>query len=197
MTDIRSVCVYAGSSNRVARKYLEVAAQVGRFLAEKGCRIVYGGGSTGLMGALADAALEAGAEVIGVLPDHFYTPELAHTGLTRLEVVPDMHTRKRRMAELADAFIALPGGYGTWEELFEMLTWAQIGLHQKPVGVLNAFGFYDLLLQFVAQAREQHFLYRDHEALLLARPTIAALWDALVAFQPRPLRKWLSPEGEG
>ena len=197
MADIRSVCVYAGSSNRVARKYLEVAAQVGRFLAEKGCRIVYGGGSTGLMGAMADAALEAGAEVIGVIPDHFYTPELAHTGLTRLEVVPDMHTRKRRMAELADAFIALPGGYGTWEELFEMLTWAQIGLHQKPVGVLNAFGFYDLLLQFVTQAREQHFLYKDHEDLLLARTTIEDLWQALQGYRPRALRKWLTPQDEG
>ncbi len=191
MADITSVCVYCGSSNGVDSKYFQVAAELGRFLAQKGCRIIYGGGSTGLMGALADAALNAGGEVIGILPEHFYTPELAHTGLTRLEVVPDMHTRKARMAQLADAFIALPGGLGTWEELFEVLTWAQIGLHQKPIGVLNAFGFYDPLLRFIAHARSEGFLYKEHEELLIARTTPQSLWEALVAFQPKPLRKWL------
>ncbi len=192
MAEISSVCVYCGSSNQVNPKYLRVAADLGRFLATRGCRIVYGGGSTGLMGALADAALEAGGEVIGVIPDHFYVPELAHTGLTRLEVVPDMHTRKARMAQLADAFVALPGGFGTWEELFEVLTWAQIGLHQKPVGLLNAFGFYDRLLDFIRHAREEGFLYKDHEDLLLARPDPQNLWEALIAFRPKTLRKWLT-----
>ncbi len=192
MAAIESVCVYCGSSNHVDPKYLQVAAELGRFLAARGCRIVYGGGSTGLMGALADAALEAGGEVIGVIPDHFYVPELAHTGLTRLEVVPDMHTRKARMAQLADAFVALPGGFGTWEELFEVLTWAQIGLHQKPVGLLNAFGFYDRLLDFIRHAREQGFLYKDHEDLLLARPDPQSLWEALTAFRPKAFRKWLT-----
>ncbi len=192
MATIQSVCVYCGSSNHVNPKYLQVAAELGRFLAARGCRIVYGGGSTGLMGALADAALEAGGEVIGVIPDHFYVPELAHTGLTRLEVVPDMHTRKARMAQLADAFVALPGGFGTWEELFEVLTWAQIGLHQKPVGLLNAFGFYDRLLDFIRHAREQGFLYKDHEDLLLARPDPQSLWEALMAFRPKAFRKWLT-----
>ncbi len=190
--EIRSVCVYCGSSDHVPAAYLEVAREMGRRIAQRGWRLVYGGGSTGLMGALADAALEAGGEVIGVLPDHFYTPQLAHTGLTRLEVVPDMHTRKARMAELADAFVALPGGFGTWEELFEILTWAQIGLHRKPVGLLNFRGFYDKLLEFVDDALGQGFLYVEHRRLLLDAATPEALLTALEAFEhPGGIAKWL------
>jgi len=193
MARLQSVCVFCGSSQRAARKYLDAAAAMGRFLARQGCRIVYGGGRTGLMGALADAALAAGGEVIGILPEHFYSPELVHTGLTRLEVVPDMHTRKARMHALADAFIALPGGLGTWEELFETLTWAQIGLHSKPVGLLNAYGFYTPLLRFLRQAREEGFLYKDHEAMLVVGETPEALWERLLAYRPNPkaVEAWL------
>ncbi len=191
MNALQRVCVYCGSSTHVDERYLRMAAAMGALLARQGCEIVYGGGSTGLMGALADAALEANGRVIGVIPQFFYTPELVHTGLNHLEVVPDMHTRKARMAQLADAFIALPGGFGTWEELFEVLTWAQIGLHRKPIGLLNAFGFYEPLLDFIRRAREQGFLYPEHEALLVVAETPEALWEALVQARPPQLRKWL------
>lgn len=197
MPVFRRVCVYCGSSTRVQERYLEVAARMGRVLAQAGCEIVYGGGSTGLMGALADAALEAGSRVVGVIPQFFYNPQLAHTTLNHLEVVPDMHTRKARMAQLADAFIALPGGFGTWEELFEALTWAQIGLHRKPVGVLNAFGFYDPLLTFIRKARQEGFLYPEHEALLVVADTPEVLWQALQQARPPKLQKWLTHESGG
>ncbi len=199
MAQIRRVCVFCGSSQKVPQVYLDAAAALGRFLARQGCEVVYGGGSTGLMGALADAALAAGGRVIGVIPEHFYTPNLAHTGLTRLEVVPDMHTRKARMAQLADAFIALPGGFGTWEELFEALTWAQIGLHEKPVGLLNVQGFYTPLLDFIAQARSQGFLFKDHEEMLVVAEDPAGLWAKLLAYQPRPhaVQAWLAQQRRG
>ncbi|NPA06293.1 MAG: TIGR00730 family Rossman fold protein [Chloroflexi bacterium] len=190
MADIRSVCVYSGSSDHVPATYFDAARWMGRAIASRGWRLVYGGGSTGLMGAVADAALEAGGEVIGVIPEHFYTPQLAHTGLTRLEVVPDMHTRKARMAELADAFVALPGGLGTLEELFEALTWAQIGLHHKPVGLLNWRGFYDALLAFLDRATQDGFLYQRHRDLLLVAETPESLLDALMTFEHPRVPKW-------
>ncbi len=138
---MKAVCVYCGSSDEVPKKYIEAAREMGAAMAARGLQLIYGGGSTGLMGAVADAVLEAGGEVIGVLPVHFNKPELAHGRLTKLELVDGMHPRKARMAELADAFIALPGGLGTLEEVFEALTWAQIGLHAKVIGFLNVYGY--------------------------------------------------------
>lgn len=177
--------------------YLRAAAALGELLAERGSTIVYGGGSTGLMGSLADAALEAGGKVIGVLPRMFDTPALAHAGLTQLELVPGMHERKARMAELAQGFIALPGGFGTLEELFEMLTWAQIGLHQRPVGVLNVDGYYDPLLSLIRHARDQGFIYAEHQRLLACERDPQKLLLAMEAYQPpEGLSRWVDRGGE-
>ncbi len=148
---MNSVCVFCGSSDRIAKEYLDAAHAMGLAIASRGMRLVYGAGSTGLMGAVAEGALSGGAEVVGVIPEMFHNPTLAHFGLTRLEVTADMHTRKARMYELSDAFIALPGGLGTMDELFESLTWAQIGLHRKAVGLLNVNGYFEHLLTFLAR----------------------------------------------
>ncbi len=192
---LRRICVYCGSADQVPERYFQAARALGAALAQRGCTLVYGGGSTGLMGALADSVLQAGGRVIGVIPEHFNTPALAHNGVQRLEVVPDMHARKARMAELADAFIALPGGYGTLEEFFEALTWAQIGLHAKPIGLLNAWGYYDHLLAFVRQARQEGFIYAEHEALFVSAATPEALLEALAAYRhPGGVKRWLRQE---
>lgn len=190
---MKSICVYCGSSDEVQPEFLEVARQVGAVIARRGIQLWYGAGSTGLMGALAEAALEAGGEVVGVIPVMFNNPTLAHYGLTRLEVVESMHERKQRLAEQADAFIALPGGYGTFEELFEILTWAQIGLHAKPVGVLNAFGYYDMLLKMIEHALNLGFIYNEHRLLLHSNHDPEALLEALQAYQPpQGLERWLT-----
>jgi hypothetical protein len=159
-----TLSVFCGSSDGAHPDYLAAAYGMGRALARRGCRVVYGAGRTGLMGALADGALEHGGQVTGVVPPEFNLPTVIHAGLTRLETVASMHQRKARMAELADGFIALPGGYGTFEELFEILTWAQIGLHAKPVGLLNVRGYYDPLLSLVEHARSEGFLYAEQRA---------------------------------
>ena len=143
---MESICVYCGSSDAVSPDYLSAARQMGRVLAGRGLRLIYGGGKTGLMGAVADGALEAGGEAIGVIIPSMHTNPLAHSGLTSMDVLPDMHARKARMHELSDGYIALPGGFGTFDELFETLTWAQVGEHQKPVGLLNVKGYYVPLL---------------------------------------------------
>jgi uncharacterized protein (TIGR00730 family) len=190
-----TICVYCGSSDKMRVEYLDAARQMGRVIAERGIRLAYGAGCTGMMGAVADGALEAGGEVIGVIPEMFTTPQLMHTRLTRLEVVDSMHTRKSRLAELADAFIALPGGYGTFEELFEMLTWAQIGLHRKPIGLLNTLGYFEPLLAMVEHARAEGFIYAEHEGLLSCASQPEALLDALVAYQyPDGMERWLTRE---
>lgn len=166
---------------------------MGAAIARRGMAVIYGAGSTGLMGALADGALEAGGEVIGVIPEIFNTPVLAHSRLTRLEVVTSMHVRKARFAELADAFIALPGGFGTFEELFEILTWAQIGLHSKPVGVLNTNSYFDPLLHLVEHARREGFIYDEHRSLLVHSASPDNLLDQLSNHQPPDgLERWLT-----
>ena len=166
---------------------------MGAAIARRGLTLWYGAGSTGLMGAVANGALQAGGQVIGVIPEIFHTPKLAHFGLTRLEVVASMHARKQRLAEQADAFIALPGGYGTFEELFEILTWSQIGLHQKPVGILNSLGYYDLLISAVENARRQGFIYDEHRALLSCSIDPEELLDLLQNFQmPDGMERWLN-----
>lgn len=190
---IRAICVYCGSADRVSPIYFQAARQVGAAIARRGWRLWYGAGSTGLMGALAQGALEHGGKVYGVLPRLFNTPQLAHSALTRLEVVASMHTRKRRLFRRADAFLALPGGYGTFEEFFEMLTWAQIGLHSKPIGLLNVAGYFDPLLQMVQRALEEGFIYDEHKALFICSEDIEALLEALESFQPPPgLERWLT-----
>lgn len=192
---MKTICVYCGSSDKLHPAYLEAARQMGAAISRRGIGIVYGAGSTGLMGAVADGALQAGGQVTGVIPVYFNTPKLAHSGLTRLEVVDTIHQRKARMAELADAFIALPGGFGTLEELFEILTWAQIGLHQKPVGLLNARRYYDPLLAMVDHARSEGFIYAEHRALFTAAEQPEELLDALCSHTPPGgLERWLTRE---
>jgi len=191
--NLRAVCVYCGSSDHLHPDYLAAARQVGAILAGRGMQLIYGAGSTGLMGAVADGALDAGGQVTGVIPAYFNTPVLAHTRLTHLEVVDTIHQRKARMAELADGFIALPGGYGTFEELFEILTWAQIGLHRKPVGILNIRHYFDPFLQMVDRARSEGFIYNEHQALFSFGENPAVLLDELQNhIHPTGLEKWLT-----
>ena len=189
---MKSICVYCGSSDMVNGRFLAAASEMGAAIAKRGLRLVYGGGSTGLMGAIADSALAQGGEVIGVIPEHLKKPELAHAGLTQLEITKDMHERKARMIELADAFIALPGGYGTLEEVFEALTWAQLGLHRKAIGLLNVDGYYDDLLAFLAHATKEGFAFHEHSGLYLHADEAEALIKALEAYEtPAGLERWL------
>jgi uncharacterized protein (TIGR00730 family) len=185
------ICVYAGSSFGASPEFAAVASAFGTACAQRGFGIVYGGGRVGLMGILADAALAAGTEVIGVIPRAMITEEREHRGLTELITVETMHERKHRMVQLADAFVALPGGIGTLEEVFETFTWLQLGLHLKPVGLLNACGFYDLLLQFLEHVREQQFLTPVHHAMLTVASDPDSLLDRLASTKrslvPKPL----------
>jgi hypothetical protein len=181
---MHSICVYCGSANQASREYFQIARQVGETLAQRGLGLVYGGGKTGLMGALADGALAQGGQVTGVITKGMNTPELAHTGLTLLEVNETIHQRKARMYELADGYIALPGGYGTLDELFETLTWAQIGEHHKPVGLLNVNGYYDPLLEMLDRAVAEKFLFPEHRRALLCASAAGELLDLMEAYQP-------------
>ncbi len=193
---LKAVCVYCGSSDKIPKPYIEAAYTMGKAIAQQGMTIVYGAGSTGMMGAVADGALELGGEVIGVIPEFFNTPQLAHDRLSRVEVVETMHTRKTRMAELADAFIALPGGLGTFEELFEIITWAQIGLHRKPVGLLNTRAYYSPLMAFIEHAYIEGFLYSEHRRLFTHADNAEELLDALKDFQPpEGLARWVERDG--
>ncbi len=192
---MKTICVYCGSSDRLGEEYLLAAHWMGGTIARRGYSLVYGAGSTGLMGAVADGALEAGGEVIGVIPRLFATPILMHTGLTRLEIVDNMHTRKQLMVEMSDAFIALPGGYGTFEELFEVLTWAQIGVHTKPMGILNTRRYFDPLLSAIEHARQEGFIYAEHGSFLVCSDQPDELLTKLESYQfPTGLEKWLTRE---
>jgi uncharacterized protein (TIGR00730 family) len=177
---LRSVCVFCGSANGASGAYLAATHALAREAARRGVRIVYGGASVGLMGALADAALTSGGEVVGVIPRALVDREIAHTGLTRLHVVETMHERKATMAELADAFIALPGGLGTLEELFEVWTWGYLGLHAKPYGLLNVDGYYEPLIQFLDHARDQGFIRAAQREMLAVDPDPITLLDKVV-----------------
>ena len=189
---MQRICVFCGSSSGSRPIYAEMARAVGKELAARGLGVVYGGSSIGLMGALADAALAAGGEVIGVLPRGLFRREVAHRGLTELREVGSMHERKALMGELADGFLALPGGFGTCDELFEVVTWAQIGLHHKPIGLLDVEGFFAPLLAFVRHAAQEGFLPPAHVDLLLRAETPAAIIDQLLTYQPPTLPdKWL------
>jgi uncharacterized protein (TIGR00730 family) len=176
---MKSVCVFCGSSDAVAPHYLAAARQMGELLARRGLLLIYGAGRTGLMGAVADGALDAGGQVIGVMIPSMNTPELAHSRLTRMDVVPEMHARKARMHELADGYIALPGGFGTFDELFEALTWAQIGAHEKAVGLLNTNNYYAPLLAAIDHAVQEGFILKEHREALHCEADPEVLLDAL------------------
>lgn len=193
---MKRICVFCGSNAGHDPRYRAEADRLGRLLAERGIELVYGGGNVGLMGVIADACLGAGGTVIGVIPEALIGKEVAgrvvdHRGLTRLEVVDSMHTRKARMAELADGFIALPGGFGTFEEFCEVLTWGQLGFHVKPMGLLNVNGFYDPLLALFERAVAEGFLREENRAMALAADDIESLLAALAAYRPEPVSKWL------
>ncbi|MFZ5657594.1 MAG: TIGR00730 family Rossman fold protein [Pseudomonadota bacterium] len=188
---MKSVCVYCGSNSGARPVYAERAAELGRRLAADGLTVVYGGGNVGLMGIVADAALEAGGEVVGVIPEQLVNWEVAHRGLTRLEVVTDMHTRKARMFDLADAFVALPGGFGTLDEMFEMLTWRQLGLGDKPCAFLDVDGFWQPLIAMLDRMVDERFLHPAQRADLWHGDDAGAMLAWMRAYTPAQADKWL------
>jgi uncharacterized protein (TIGR00730 family) len=190
---IRRVCVFCGASPGAHPDYVQAARDVGTLLAKESIGLVYGGASRGLMGAVADAALSAGGEVIGVIPEHLRALEVAHTGLTDLRVVQTMHERKAMMADLSDGFAGLPGGLGTMEEFFEVATWSQLGIHDKPTVLLNVRGYYELVDRFLEHAVDQGFVRAEHRALIAMIDEPAALLGALRSFRPTVTEQWLAP----
>jgi uncharacterized protein (TIGR00730 family) len=188
---MNGIAVFCGSSSGSDVIYREQAALVGRILAGKGIRVVYGGGRVGLMGILANATLEAGGEVTGVIPGFLQIKEVAHQGLTRMIRVGSMHERKALIEQLSDAAIALPGGFGTLDELFEMLTWGQLGLHRKPVGLFNIKGFFDPLIQTIERMVAEGFLRKDHKEQLIVSDDIESLLNGMQNFKPPDVEKWI------
>ncbi|MEO5940486.1 MAG: TIGR00730 family Rossman fold protein [Candidatus Limnocylindrales bacterium] len=184
MPALRSICVFCGASTGRDPRYAAAAAAVGERLAQRGIRLVYGGGRLGLMGAVADAALAAGGEVVGVIPRGLVDRELAHPGLSQLDVVGTLHERKARMSDLADAFIALPGGLGTLEELAEVLSWAQLELHAKPIGLLDVDGYFEALESFLDRAVAAGFVAARHRGLLLRDEDLDGLLEQFAAWEP-------------
>ena len=191
---MRSICVFCGSRPGVRPAYRAAAEFLGKTLAERGLELVYGGGNVGLMGAVADACLAAGGKVVGVIPRALMEWEVGHEGLSRLEVVDSMHTRKARMAELADGFIALPGGLGTFEELFEILTWAQLGFHNKPTALLNVEAYYQPLIQLMDRGVGEGFMKAENRGLLLVEDNVVALLRAMAAYHPPAVGKRIRDE---
>ena len=196
---MKRICVFCGSNAGHDPRYRAAAEALGHLLASRDIELVYGGGNVGLMGAVADACLAAGGIVTGVIPEALLGKEVAgrhvdHRALTRMEVVDSMHTRKARMAELADGFIALPGGFGTFEEFCEILTWGQLGFHVKPMGLLNVAGFYDPLLALFDHAVHEGFLRPQNRAMALADTDGGRLLDAMATYRPEPVSKWLKEE---
>ncbi len=185
------LCVFCGSNAGQDPVYLQTARTLGEALAASGIGLIYGGASVGLMGAVADAVLSKGGDVIGVMPQALVDKEIAHKGLSDLRVVGSMHERKALMAELADGFIALPGGLGTFEELFEVWTWAQLGYHRKPCALLNAGGFYDKLTDFLDDVVERGFVKPIHRAMLIVESEPATLIEAMRAYEPPKVDKWI------
>jgi uncharacterized protein (TIGR00730 family) len=189
--ELSSVCVFCGSNGGADPAYLAAAEAVGSGLARRGIRVVYGGGRVGLMGALADAARAAGGEVVGVMPQQLVDREIGHTGIDDLRVVDTMHERKALMVELADAFVALPGGIGTLEELFEVYTWAQLGIHAKPLALLDVAGYYEPLAAFLDHAVEQRFLRPETRAMLSVADTLEGVLERFERWRPAPVHKWI------
>lgn len=191
---LRSVCVYCGSNSGDRPAYAAAAAELGRTLAARGIELVYGGAQVGLMGRVADAALAAGGRVIGVIPQQLMRKELAHHSLTALHVTASMHERKQKMAELSEGFIALPGGIGTFEELFEIWTWAQLGMHARPCGVLNVEGYYDELVRFLDHATTSGFIREEQRRMLIVEREIAPLLARFECWVPPRVEKWIGRE---
>jgi uncharacterized protein (TIGR00730 family) len=192
---VERVCVFCGSSPGARPAYAEATAELARLLVSDGIGVVYGGGAVGLMGVLGDAVLEAGGDVIGVIPQALVDREIGHRGLTELRVVGSMHERKALMAELSDAFVALPGGLGTLEELFEVYTWAQLGLHDKPYGLLDVEDYFAGIIDFLDHAVRERFVPEEHRAMLMVEREPRALIDRLRVFEPRAVRpKWIDRE---
>ena len=190
---MRRVCVFCGSASGRDPVYAEAARGLARALARRGAGLVYGGGSVGLMGVIADEALARGVEVIGVIPHGLVVREVAHQGLADQRVVPSMHARKALMSDLSDAFVAMAGGIGTLEELFEVLAWAQLGIHAKPIGLLNTRGYFDPLLAFVDQAIAGGFARPEYRTFLVVRDEPEALLDALWSHRPPTVAAWITP----
>ena len=190
MAQLRRICVFCGSSMGLSPRYAEQAAALGKLLADRGIGLVYGGASVGTMGVVADAALAAGGEVIGVIPQALSSVEIAHAGLTELHVVADMHERKAKMAALSDGFLALPGGAGTLEELFEVWTWAQLGLHGKPIGLVDVDAYHAKLVSFADHMVGEGFLSAGYRDLLLIDSDPAELLDAFASYEPPAPPKW-------
>ena len=191
---MKRICVYCGSSPGRLPAYRKAARDLGRQMAARGLGLVYGGASVGVMGAVADAVLESGGSAIGVIPHALATKEVAHHGLDQLLVVDSMHERKAKMAELSDGFVALPGGWGTIEEIFEMLTWAQLGFHEKPCGLLNAENYYDSLFTFLEKAIEQQFVKQEYRPMMMMEEHAAALLDRFETYRAPKVKKWIGPE---
>lgn len=185
------ICVFTGSSPGARPGYATAAVDLGELLAARQHTLVYGGANVGLMGVLADSVMAAGGRVIGVIPEGLLEKEVAHHGISELRVVASMHERKATMAELSDGVVALPGGLGTLEELFEMLTWAQLGLHAKPCGLLNAEGYFDKLIEFLDHAVEERFIAPEHRQMVISERDPTALLDQMKRYEPTRIEKWL------
>lgn len=192
MTSIGTVCVFCGSSEGAREEYREAARGLGAELAGRGMRLVFGGGSVGLMGVVADAVMEGGGETVGVMPKALVEKEIGHEGLTELRVAATMHERKAIMSGLADAFVALPGGYGTFEEFLEILTWSQLGFHHKPCGLLDAAGFYGPLVSFLDHAVREGFVRAEYRSLILLEDDPKRMLDLLGSYAPPGVEKWAS-----
>ncbi|MGA2459358.1 MAG: TIGR00730 family Rossman fold protein [Terriglobales bacterium] len=191
---MKRICVFCGSSQGRRREYRTATEEMGAELVRRNIGLVYGGGNVGLMGVLADTVLRAGGEAVGVIPENLMAREVGHNGLTKLHVVRSMHERKALMADLSDAFVALPGGFGTLEEFCEVVTWTQLGLHAKPCGILNVLEYYSPLLTMFDHAVEERFLKPKNRALVLARESPADLLQALEEWRPVRVEKWLDRE---
>jgi hypothetical protein len=189
---VKSLCVFCGSSSGARPDYAAAAGALGRVLAARGIGLVYGGAKVGLMGLLADACLAGGGRVTGVMPTSLVEKEVAHGGLTAFHEVASMHERKARMADLSDGFVALPGGAGTLEELFEVWTWGQLGYHGKPVAFLNVAGYYEPLLRFIDHAVDERFLRREHADMVIVETDPGRLIDACAAYAPKHAAKWIT-----
>ena len=188
---LKRICVFAGSNSGARVEYVAAARELGRELAQRRLGLVYGGARVGLMGALADEALSGGGRVIGVMPEALVAKEIAHRGLSELRVVKSMHERKATMADLADGFVALPGGWGTMEEFFEVLTWGQLGLHRKPCGLLNIQGYFDRLLSFAEHCVDEGFVKREHRSMISVSSSANELLDGLAAYEAPVVKKWI------
>lgn len=188
---MRSVCVFCGSSVGIDPAYIEGARKIGRLIAERGMTLVYGGGNIGLMREVADSAIAAGARVIGVMPGSIVEKEIAHKGISKLHIVDSMHERKALMAQLSDGFIALPGGFGTLDEMFEIMTWNQLEIITKPTGMLNISGFFDHLIAHIKHAVAEKFVRPEHQDNLIVETNPAYLLDRMMDFSPKAAEKWI------